>query len=266
MAVHNLVPSFATLTAGDLVTRWHDQVVRQHAAIYGAVTPWIDPAHAAVALPGLAGRGEFLLAEADRAQRAIDQAVDLLRAVLPGLGPIDAVVLVGLGRANGWVAAIDGTPALFLAAELLPAPGYDVLLALHELIHLVHRQRAARTWPDDLMAADLFQEGLAVHATSLLLPETGPSGHLWFAPGFEEWIERCRRAGLAARALAELDRTDVGDRWFSGGADRPGEVPGRAGYWLGARLVSGMDLALPDLLARSLRDVVDELGESLRSG
>ncbi len=267
MAIRNLVPSFTTLAgSGDLAARWHEQVVRPHAPIYAAVTSWVDPADAAAALPGLVARGDSLLAAAERAARAVEQAAVLLRDAVPDAGPVDAVVLVGLGRANGWVAALDGTPTLFLAAEFLPAPGYDVVLALHELIHLVHRRRAARDWPADLMAADLFREGLAVHATSRLLPDVEPSGQLWFAPGAEEWIDRCDRSGLAARALADLDRTDVGSRWFGGRQDRPGELPGRCGYRLGERLVAGMDSPLPELLGRPLSEVVAELREALRNG
>jgi hypothetical protein len=42
-------------------------------------------------------------------------------------------------------------------------------------------------------AAELFREELAVHVTALLMPETEASGRLWFAPGHDWWIRRCRQ-------------------------------------------------------------------------
>jgi hypothetical protein len=129
-----------------------------------------------------------------------------------------------------------------LAVEQLPEPGFDVVLALHEMLHAEHQRRAAHDWPSSRVDADLFREGLAVHVTARLLPEIGASGQLWFAADQQGWIKRCRtmEETLRRRALSELHREDVSGLWFSGAADRDGELPGRCGYWLGWDLLDRM--------------------------
>jgi hypothetical protein len=129
------------------VEQWRRRVVDSHAAIFRAVTRWVDPAQAAASLPNLIGRRLELAAGVDRAFAAVARARRVLVSFVQPAGPIPAVVLVGLGGANGWVASVRGAPTLFVAVERLPEPGLDVVLALHEMIHLVHLQRAAGDRP-----------------------------------------------------------------------------------------------------------------------
>ena len=223
----------------DLADRWRREVVEPYAEIFAAVASWIDPEVAPARLPGLVARWTELRAAAERATLAVREAAGLLTGQLHLDHPIHAVVMVGLGQANGWVAPVRGEPTLFIGVEQLPEPPFDVVLALHELVHLVHMHRSTHDWPDNRLDADLFREGIAVHATARLLPEVPPSGHLWFSADAQPWIDRC--AGMAAalrgRARQELDRTDVSGQWFSGAVDRPGSLPGRCGYWLGWQLL-----------------------------
>lgn len=223
----------------DLVNQWRREVVTPNAEIFAAVESWVDPDVAPDRLPGLVARRTQLRAAAERAAFAVQEATKLLTEQLSLDHPIHAVVMVGLGKANGWVAPVRGEPTLFIGVEQMPEPPFDIVLALHELVHLVHMLRSTHDWPADRVDADLFREGLAVHATARLLPEIPPSGHLWFSANAQAWIDRC--AGMAAtlrsRALQELDRTDLSGQWFSGAIDRPGELPGRCAYWLGWQLL-----------------------------
>ena len=243
-----LVQSFATVarayrhhSVDAQVAAWLRQVVEPHAELYESVEAWIDLNEAAQRLPHVIRRADSFVASERRALAAVDEAEKLLSRVIRIDQPIRTVVLVGLGQANGWVAEVRDAPTLFLAVENLPDPPFDVILAMHEIVHLLHARRAARDWPRDRVDADLFREGLAVHTTSTLLPAIEPSGHLWFRPGEQRWISTCEAMSsqLRSRALAELDRTDASAQWFSGAADRGG-FPGRCGYWLGWRLVERM--------------------------
>ncbi|MER7334726.1 MULTISPECIES: hypothetical protein [unclassified Micromonospora] len=243
MDVLDLVAAFDSFAGrghvDGLVDRWRREVVEPNAEIFAAVEPWVDPRAAPDRLPGLVARRAELRAAAQRAKAAVQEAATLLTEQVGIDRPIQAVVMVGLGQANGWVGSVRDEPTLFLGVEHMPEPPFDVVLALHELVHLLHMRRSAHDWPFDRVDADLFREGLAVHATARLLPGVSPSGHLWFRADAKAWIDRC--AGMAAtlrrRALQELDRTDVSGRWFSGAVDRPGELPGRCGYWLGWQLL-----------------------------
>ncbi|MDG4786858.1 hypothetical protein O7626_13115 [Micromonospora sp. WMMD1102] len=243
VTVLDLVVGFDEFAAGglegDLVDRWHREVVEPDAEIFTAVRSWVDPGAAPDRIPGLIGQRANLRARAGQAKAAVRKAATLLADLLDGEQPIRAVVMVGLRQANGWVAPVRVEPTLFLAVEQLPEPPFDVVLALHELIHLVHQRRSARDWPSDRLDADLFREGLAVHATGRLMPEVSRSGHLWFRSDAGVWLDRCaeRADVLRNRALRELVRTDVSEQWFSGAIDRPGELPGRCGYWLGWQLL-----------------------------
>ncbi|AVT28216.1 hypothetical protein C6361_00435 [Plantactinospora sp. BC1] len=249
-------------SGGDLADRWRREVVEPDAEIFTAVRSWVDPGSAPDRLPGLVDRRAELRTAAQRAEAAVREAAGLLADRLHLDPPIQVVLMVGLGQANGWVASVRGEPTLFLGVEQLPEPPFDVVLALHELVHLVHQRRSARAWPADHLGADLFREGLAVHATGRLLPRISPSGHLWFRSDASVWLDRC--AGMAAalrvRASRELERTDVSEHWFSGAIDRPGELPGRCGYWLGWQLLdrivgvrsfeAALDWSLPQAVAR----------------
>ncbi|KKJ93844.1 hypothetical protein LQ51_28970 [Micromonospora sp. HK10] len=266
VAILDLVANFDEFAGGerggDLAGRWQHEIVEPHAEIFAAVEPWVDPRLAPDRLPGLVARRTELRTVAERAKIAIREAARLLTEKLGLDHPIPAVVMVGLGQANGWVASVQGEPTLFIGAEQLPKPSFDIVLALHELVHLAHVRRSTHDWPANRVDADLFREGLAVHATARLLPEVPPSGHLWFSADAQPWIERC--AGMAARlrsrALRELDRTDVSEQWFSGAMDRPGGLPGRCGYWLGWQLLdqilgpepieAALDWSLPEAAAR----------------
>ncbi|MEE6257250.1 hypothetical protein [Plantactinospora sonchi] len=247
----------------DLVERWRREVVEPEADLFATVEPWVDPQVAPARLPGLVARRAELLARTVRAEAAVREATTLFAdATGGGHLPVRAVMMVGLGQANGWVAPLDGEPTLFLGVERLPEPPFDTVLALHELVHLVHQRRSAADWPFDRVDADLFREGLAVYATARLMPTVALSGHLWFRADARAWVDRCAAmAGeLRSRALRELDRTDVSGLWFGGAEDRPGELPGRCGYWLGWRLLgeildgapldAALDWPLPEATAR----------------
>ena len=266
VAILHLVANFDDFASGgrgsDLADRWQREVVKPHAEIFAAIEPWVDPKTAPDRLPDLVERRTELRPAAERAKLAIDEAARLLTAQLGLSHPIHAVVMVGLGQANGWVALVQGEPTLFIGVERMPQPPFDIVLALHELVHLMHIHRSAYDWPHDRVDADLFREGLAVHATARLMPEVSPSGHLWFRADAQAWIDRCveMAATLRSRALQELDRTDVSGHWFGGAIDRPGELPGRCGYWLGWQLLdrilgpepieAALDWSLPEAAAR----------------
>ena len=238
--VRDLVTPFAALVdrtpSAALASSWRTEIVEPNRELFRAIEPWIDPAKAEGRLPDQVGD---LLSQAERARGAIGVAHALLTAAVPDADPVQAVLLVGLGASNGWVKAVQGRPTLFLAVERLPDAGYDVVLALHELLHAVHMQREASDWPENRAEVDLFREGLAVHATARLLPQIEASGHLWFAPGRHDWIMRCEREQESIRRgfIADWGRTDVSARWFTGIADGPGPFPVRCGYWLGWRLL-----------------------------
>lgn len=241
MRVHDLVTPFTKFASSvdgppdEAVARWRSEIVEPHAGLFEAIEPWVNPDRAADRLPGLIDRHGDFEARAQRAVHAVEKAYTLL----PDPSPFETVVMVGLGGANGWAATVEGRETLFLGVESLPEPGYDVVLALHEMIHVQHLARGDRGWPDEQVGANLFREGLATYATTRLLPEVDASGHLWFAPGREPWIDRCAalEPELRRRIMAELDGDDVDGRWFRGLPDRPGEFPGRCGYWLGLRLM-----------------------------
>lgn len=255
----------------DLANDWRTEVRAPFHAIYAAVDTWVPSDVAADALPDVLSGSETLLSAAERAHRAVAAAHARLAEVLTPEPEVQAVLLVGLGKANGWVAAVEDEPTLFLAVERLPDPPYDVVLALHELTHLVHLQRAANGWPSARVDADLFREGLAVHATTTLMPDIDRSGHLWFRKGEGAWIRRCEQlaTALRGRALDDLHRTDQSEIWFS--PDPPeAHLPPRCGYWLGwdclHRLAKDAEVTLSELSSWPLDRVSLALEDVLRSG
>jgi hypothetical protein len=125
--IQDLVAPFAAFAdekpGDDMTVRWQNRVVEPHAEIYRAIEPWMGVADAGRRLPELVQSRDALLRRARRAQEAAHRAHSLLRQALPDAGRINAVVLVGLGQANGWATLVNGTPTLFLAVDRLPEPG-----------------------------------------------------------------------------------------------------------------------------------------------
>jgi hypothetical protein len=241
-----------TSPPADLRVAWQTEIVEPHRDLFDSIADWVPPERADAALPVLieeAGSwGDALAtaaAAAREAERVLAGAVDIGETV-----PV--TVLVGVGAANGWAAPVDGVPRLFLAVERLPGAPYDVVLALHELVHLLHLRSGARSWSQDRVDALLFHEGLATHVTMSLIPGISASGHLWCDEDHGTWLSACaeREPTLRRELLATLETTNC-DPWFSAAPQQSTDIPVRAGYWLGARLIGE--------LARttSLRDLLD---------
>lgn len=151
---------------------------------------------------------------------------------------LDVVLLVGVGASNGWVAPLHGRPTLFLALELLPPTPYDVVLAVHEAVHLaVERRRPDAPWPDGLVQA-VVDEGLATVLSRRLVPGLAESAYLWFDDDHGEWVRACEvaAAGLRLRALTALTDDASADDLFLMG--RGGAAPERGGYWLADRVMT----------------------------
>lgn len=67
-----------------------------------------------------------------RAEALVRQAEEEFSAQGLLLDELDVVLLVGNHTANGWVAELNGRPALFVALESMGAPPYDGILVSHE--------------------------------------------------------------------------------------------------------------------------------------
>lgn len=154
-------------------------------------------------------------------------------------GPMGALppiyLLHSLGEMDGGVRTLPATGRTLIF-------GADVIARLHlehgvepfvhhELFHVFHKQRFAGC---DAVWCDLWSEGLAVYAASLLNPGASDAQLLLSEPvSLRTAVERDRKAALNS-LLARLDSTDRDDTaaLFSGG-ETGGTMPSRAGYYLG---------------------------------
>jgi hypothetical protein len=144
---------------------------------------------------------------------------------------LDVVLMVGGHTSNGWVTGLGETVTLFLALEFLGDPPYDGVLVSHEAFHVAHSRHGADAWPED-GAASLFQEGIAVAISREIHPGLDDSAYLWFDDAHPDWVAAC----AAAEPLA-TPYDDVACRALFTIQDDERDLPPRAGYWLGDRLV-----------------------------
>jgi hypothetical protein len=153
---------------------------------------------------------------------------------------LDVVLMVGGHTSNGWVAELGETVTLFLALEFLGEPPYDGVLVSHEAFHVAHSRHGADAWPED-GAASLFQEGIAVAISRETHPGLDDSAYLWFDDAHTDWVADCAAAETAVvrRALEHLATPydDLSCRALFTIQDDERDLPPRAGYWLGDRLV-----------------------------
>ena len=156
---------------------------------------------------------------------------------------LDVVLLVGGHTSNGWVTELGDTVTLFLALEFLGDPPYDGVLASHEAFHVAHSRHGAGEWPEDGASA-LFQEGIATAISREIHPGLVDSAYLWFDDAHAGWVRDCEaaEAAIARRALEHLDTSldEMVVRALFTTRDEERELPPRAGYWLGDRVVRGL--------------------------
>jgi hypothetical protein len=190
-----------------------------------------------------------------------DFRCDFTFYLLPALGNLD-----GAGR------QVNGRPALLLgvdnlSAEFAPdAPGMRIFLD-HELFHRYHSQIAG--FSDDLAAEDLiwrslWAEGLATYVSQQLNPPATLQDALFFPADLTVQVDP-QLSQLVERLMAHFD--DVDRQTFSQffmSHKKPGAVPARAGYYLGALAAAKMRTgSLYQLVHLKAEQVHEPLRETL---
>ncbi|MFL5350536.1 MAG: hypothetical protein ACJ8AT_37675 [Hyalangium sp.] len=166
-------------------------------------------------------------------------AEGLFRQQFPSF-PLQVQVIVTPSRFDfdGAFRGVKESPAVLFAPDGIVAVAGDKSrrrarpLVIHELFHTIHELVSED--PDVFLM--MWREGLAIHATHSLLPQTSledllASEELASLPAAEE-------ARLAREILGKLDRKDVARREFFDWAPEPitPGMPNRSGYLLGYRV------------------------------
>jgi len=226
---------------------------------------WGDPRRRAAAVRH-AGTTANRIArvEARARELTVETARRLGDAKLLPDAELSAVLLVGVGTANGWVATMGDEPTLFLALEMFPDPPFDHVLVLHEAVHLAHQLARPRPWPETV-ATRTFEEGLATVVSRRLLPGHDPVGYLWFEAGRRSWLASCQRQWHAIRSqltdALDLGEEHHGDPFFSARPGSSGDLPLRSGYYAGMKagdwLVDQQGIPVSDLLGADATTATD---------
>jgi hypothetical protein len=135
-----------------------------------------DPADLDSALARLIGSGELFANRGRRTSELVrshaPRVVELLNA---GSVELPYVIMVGVFRADGWMAGLVDTTTGFFAVEEYEDPPWDEVTVVHETVHLVHAALQLEPWPAEQLGLRLMLEGLAISATHELFP-TCPNG------------------------------------------------------------------------------------------
>jgi hypothetical protein len=173
--------------------------------------------------------------------------------------------MVGLDTSNGWFS--NGT--LYLAMEQIPDERAARILAAHEMTHALQQLLAAEPWPEDsALGCWVYSEGLATALTAELFPEYSLAEHLWFGPGYDDWLADCERQRDQAGAAIRRDLDSVDDATINQYLALGGEhdLPTRIGYYIGTRLIQTLrhDHTWPELARWSTTRVMGQLRASAR--
>lgn len=184
-----------------------------------------------------------------RARAASDGAADALTAAVRLMGAtqdavdVQAVVMVGLFRANGWVDQLAGRDELFIAVEQLPdVDRHGRLLLVHEAAHVVHsRVRQGSAWSDYGVSEALLAEGLATQVSAEAVPDLSDAEYLWFDDDHQGWLDECsrQRSVIAARLAQDLEAYDLDTYavyFMTRESARREELPRRCGYFIGLQV------------------------------
>jgi hypothetical protein len=212
----------------------HPEIFRTYHSSWGrherCVAAAADVPQLAPGMPAVERRARDLIEVAERSFRSEGLLDD----------DLDVVLMVGAHTSDGWVTELGEAVTLFLALEFLADPPFDGVLVSHEAFHVAHARHGAASWPEDC-AASLFQEGLAVAVSREIHPGLDDSAYLWFDDAHAGWVRECESAAsaIARRAHDRLAAPyrDPAVRSLFTTRDDDRELPPRAGYWLGDRVV-----------------------------
>ncbi|MFD7157178.1 hypothetical protein ACFV9C_21450 [Kribbella sp. NPDC059898] len=260
VTVRDLVPAYLDYRAGG---NW-DEYVEKCPEVLNDLTRsgrTLQPAQREKAFAAYERYAERIPANAPHGTRWIEQAAARVVPLLDAAHvDIDGVVMVGLATSNGWVA--DGT--LYLAVELIPDERAAEILAAHEIAHALQAPLPAQPWPDEgPLGQNIYSEGFATALTAELFPRYSIAEHLWFGPGYDDWLLDCRRHEAAARAdiLANLgsEADEVVRRFLTLSHDS--EFPQRIGYYVGMQFIQHLrkQYGWPDLARWSTDQALKEL-------
>jgi hypothetical protein len=281
--VINLLPEFlSVLESSDRVGAYFDYFERHRPLLHAYWDNYvIDPNgphfEEIVRLTTRADRDDLraTMARFDLAGLA-ERTEDAVRELVDFGGPLDVVLMVGVGAANAGELVVDGRGTAFVCLEHFTGvqnpttqglgldPELIPMWLAHEIAHAVRytapdSRSEMRALVDDAdgyysywetgrratLRELLVNEGLAVHVSRLV----SPSHAAWEYFGFQrkQYLRiRDLEPMLSSAAAHDLDRNGLGLRlrYLSGGmsddarAVTPDVVmPERAGYYMGARMV-----------------------------
>lgn len=181
-------------------------------------------------------------------------------AALLGVDRDDAtlhhVVLVGVFDSDAWEDSLRDRPTCFFAAERIASRLAAEVTVAHEVTHGLH----ALTNTDvaaggNAVGRNLFLEGFAVYISMLAVQGLAEADYLWLgAPTttqsqrVRDWLRACEAAWptLRDQLLRDFDAHDEptnGAYFITRPAYLRVEVPVRAGYFVGHRLVATLAAA-----------------------
>lgn len=224
----------------------------------------------------LSGVRRRVLEAAPVTRELIEELEPAVREVL-GVAPEPApqhVLLVGGMATNAAVGRLRGDVTLFHCLEWFRSREGAAVVVSHEDAHAWHQialaaragDGAADGPPSEDAAWTAFSEGVAIHASRLVVPGRDEADYFWYGhAGFEDWLPWCRerRDDLLRRFAAALGDPAAADTWFGSGL-----VDGqwRVGYFVADEAVGRLGLALPELVAMSVEAGREAIRDALGAG
>ncbi|MEM7111064.1 MAG: DUF2268 domain-containing putative Zn-dependent protease [Chloroflexota bacterium] len=164
------------------------------------------------------------------------------------------VLLVGLFNSDAWVTELNGRLTTFLALEAKTNSRLSVLevTIAHELAHAFHGELSQLKMNSTMVGEGLFLEGLAVLASTILVPERKTADYL--CPGGNQtatgqdcaaWLAECKAQMpfLRQRLLQDLKISDenvYASYFWNRPQSQQAGIPLRSGYVVGYQLVKAL--------------------------
>lgn len=149
---------------------------------------------------------------------------------------LNFVTMVGQYHANAFVTPFNGTTAFYFLEQMPEQKYLDVLLG-HEITHLFQFSQLIKESQETTMAENIFMEGLASFASSIICPGFSKAEYLAFNSQSSEWLLDCEKylPKLKAEIVDNLENREYSYfmKYFSGNNEYTSGIPKRIGYLLG---------------------------------
>lgn len=155
---------------------------------------------------------------------------------------LNFVIMVGQYHADAFATTLFNETTAFYFLEKMPELKYLDIVLGHEITHLFQFSQFIKEEHETTMAENIFMEGLASFASSIICPGFSKAEYLYFNSQSNQWLLDCKKylPRLKSEIIDNIENTEdfYCKKYFSESNEYTSGIPKRIGYLLGYDIIA----------------------------